>query len=90
MDQDQEARKCAGCWLRGQGEEGRGRVGPPQTTEGPGLHAVGRRECCTQEKSTTCTLRPHGAGWGRAEAERPARRRPLGEEEGLVSPKAIS
>lgn len=60
----------------GTGGGGRGWMGPPQTTEGPGLHAVGHRECGDQEKPTQCTLRPDGAGWGRAEAiEEEAHRR---------------
>lgn len=46
--------------------------------EGPGLQAIGHKECYTQEKATKCTFRLHGGRAG-LEAQRPARRWPIGE-----------
>lgn len=46
----------------GTGGGGQGLGGPTTDHRGPGLHAVGHRECGDQEKSTQCTLRPDGAG----------------------------
>lgn len=60
---------------------GRGWGGPPQTKKGAEHQALGHRECSTQEKSTTCTLRLDGAG---LEAEASRRVAPW-RDQGLVS-----
>lgn len=63
----------------GTGGGGQGLGGPTADHRGAWTPRRRPQGVLRQEKPTTCTLRPHGAGWGRAEAQRPARRRPLGE-----------